>query len=71
MRNSVNFVDLFDWEVESERHYIKLLTNEKEEDFEYKYSSNKLPAKIEVTNEKTIKNENKSRKVSRNKQEKL
>lgn len=41
-KNSINFVDLFDWEVESDRHYMRMMEGP------YFDEEDRLPAKIEV-----------------------
>lgn len=52
MRNSINFEDLFDWEVESDRHYIMLLERHKQEEWEWNLMeeerNKRLPAVIQV-----------------------
>lgn len=52
MRNSINFEDLFDWEVESDRHYIMLLEKHKQEEWEWNLMeeerNKRLPAVIQV-----------------------
>jgi hypothetical protein len=52
MRNSINFEDLFDWEVESDRHYIMLLEKHKQEEWEWNLMeeerNKRLPAIIQV-----------------------
>lgn len=51
MSKSINFIDLFDWEKESDRHYIEVLMHNKEEEFEWNdwiKKQSKKPAKIVV-----------------------
>ena len=52
MRNSINFEDLFDWEVESDRQYIMLLERHKQEEWEWNLMeeerNKRLPAVIQV-----------------------
>jgi hypothetical protein len=52
MRKSINFEDLFDWEVESDRHYIMLLERHKQEEWEWNLMeeerNKRLPAIIQV-----------------------
>lgn len=52
MRKSINFEDLFDWEVESDRHYIMLLEKHKQEEWEWNLMeeerNKRLPAIIQV-----------------------
>lgn len=52
MRNSINFEDLFDWSVESDRHYIMLLERHKQEEWEWNLMeeerNKRLPAVIQV-----------------------
>lgn len=49
---SVEFIDLFDWSVESDRHYIMLLERHKQEEWEWnlmeKERNRRLPAVIQV-----------------------
>lgn len=48
MSHTINFEDLFDWEVESDRHYYKMIANHQEwEEFEKEVK----PTKIEVNHE--------------------
>ena len=53
MKDSINFVDLFDWEKESDVHYLRLMGETEPEE--------RLPAKI-VIKIKTKKNANKTNK---------
>lgn len=52
MRKSINFEDLFDWEVESDRQYIMLLEKHKQEEWEWNLMeeerNKRLPAVIQV-----------------------
>lgn len=52
MEKSINFEDLFDWEVESDRHYIMLLERHKQEEWEWNLMeeerNRRLPAVIQV-----------------------
>jgi hypothetical protein len=52
MKRSINFEDLFDWEVESDRHYIMLLERHKQEEWEWNLMeeerNRRLPAIIQV-----------------------
>lgn len=52
MRNSINFEDLFDWEVESDRQYIMFLERHKQEEWEWNLMeeerNRRLPAVIQV-----------------------
>jgi hypothetical protein len=52
MERSINFEDLFDWEVESDRHYIMLLERHKQEEWEWNLMeeerNKRLPAIIQV-----------------------
>jgi hypothetical protein len=52
MERSINFEDLFDWEVESDRHYIMLLERHKQEEWEWNLMeeerNRRLPAIIQV-----------------------
>jgi len=52
MRNSINFEDLFDWSVESDRQYIMLLERHKQEEYEWEIyeedRKKRLPAIIQV-----------------------
>jgi hypothetical protein len=51
MSKSINFIDLFDWEKESDRHYMEVLMHSKEEDFDWNDSvkeQTKKPAEIVV-----------------------
>jgi hypothetical protein len=52
MKRSINFEDLFDWEVESDRHYIMLLERHKQEEWEWNLMeeerNKRLPAIIQV-----------------------
>jgi len=52
MRKSINFEDLFDWSVESDRHYIMLLERHKQEEWEWNLMeeerNRRLPAVIQV-----------------------
>jgi hypothetical protein len=52
MEKSINFEDLFDWEVESDRHYIMLLERHKQEEWEWNLMeeerNRRLPAIIQV-----------------------
>ena len=49
---SVEFIDLFDWSVESDRHYIMLLERHKQEEWEWNLMeeerNRRLPAVIQV-----------------------
>lgn len=58
MSKSFNFIDLFDWEKESDRHYMEVLMHNREEEFEWNdwvKKQSKKPAKIEVEILKTEK----------------
>lgn len=63
MSKSINFIDLFDWEKESDRHYMEVLMHTREEEFEWNdwvKKQSKKPAKIIVeTPLKYVKNEHK------------
>lgn len=52
MEKSINFEDLFDWEVESDRQYIMLLERHKQEEWEWhlmeEERNRRLPAVIQV-----------------------
>jgi hypothetical protein len=52
MERSINFEDLFDWQVESDRHYIMLLERHKQEEWEWNLMeeerNRRLPAIIQV-----------------------
>jgi hypothetical protein len=52
MERSINFEDLFDWEVESDRQYIMLLERHKQEEWEWNLMeeerNRRLPAIIQV-----------------------
>lgn len=52
MRNSINFEDLFDWQVESDRQYIMLLERHRQEEWEWhlmeEERNRRLPAIIQV-----------------------
>ena len=52
MERSINFEDLFDWEVESDRHYIMILERHKQEEWEWNLMeeerNKRLPAVIQV-----------------------
>ena len=53
MRESINFEDLFDWEVESDRHYMFLLQRHKQDEYEWQQweeqeRNKRLPAIITV-----------------------
>ena len=52
MEKSINFEDLFDWQVESDRHYIMLLERHKQEEWEWNLMeeerNRRLPAIIQV-----------------------
>ena len=52
MERSINFEDLFDWAVESDRHYIMLLERHKQEEWEWNLMeeerNKRLPAVIQV-----------------------
>ena len=52
MEKSINFEDLFDWEVESDRQYIMLLERHKQEEWEWSLMEEerkkRLPAIIQV-----------------------
>jgi len=50
MKDSINFEDLFDWELESDKHYIMLLHQKKEEEHEWEQweETKRKPAKITV-----------------------
>jgi hypothetical protein len=53
MKRSINFEDLFDWEVESDRHYIMLLERHRQEEYEFQQweeeeRKKRLPAIIQV-----------------------
>jgi hypothetical protein len=52
MERSINFEDLFDWEVESDRQYIMLLERHKQEEWEWNLMEEerkkRLPAVIQV-----------------------
>ena len=52
MERSINFEDLFDWEVESDRQYIMLLERHKQEEWEWNLMeeerNKRLPAIIQV-----------------------
>jgi hypothetical protein len=53
MKDSINFEDLFDWSVESDRHYMALLQHKKEEEHEWEQweeETKRKPAKITVIN---------------------
>jgi hypothetical protein len=61
MGGNVNFEDLFDWQLESDRHYLMMLYRHAEEEqewqeWEQKERNKRLPALIKVT----ITNETKS-----------
>jgi len=51
MKN-INFEDLFDWELESDKHYMMLLHQKKEEEYEWEQweEIKRKPAKITVIN---------------------
>ena len=53
MKETINYEDLFDWEIESDRHYLFLLERHKEEQYDWEQSEQKernkrLPAIIQV-----------------------
>jgi hypothetical protein len=53
MRNSINFEDLFDWQLESDRHYMFLLERHKQEEYEWQQweeqeRNKRLPALIQI-----------------------
>ena len=52
MEKRINFEDLFDWSVESDRHYIMLLERHKQEEWEWNLMeeerNRRLPAVIQV-----------------------
>jgi hypothetical protein len=52
MERSINFEDLFDWEVESDRQYIMLLERHRQEEWEWNLMEEerkkRLPAVIQV-----------------------
>jgi hypothetical protein len=52
MERSINFEDLFDWQVESDRHYIMILERHKQEEWEWSLMEEerkkRLPAVIQV-----------------------
>jgi hypothetical protein len=52
MEKSINFEDLFDWEVESDRQYIMLLERHRQEEWEWNLMeeerNKRLPAIIQV-----------------------
>ena len=52
MEKSINFEDLFDWEVESDRQYIMLLERHRQEEWEWSLMEEerkkRLPAVIQV-----------------------
>ena len=52
MEKSINFEDLFDWQVESDRQYIMLLERHKQEEWEWNLMeeerNRRLPAIIQV-----------------------
>ena len=52
MERSINFEDLFDWEVESDRQYIMLLERHRQEEWEWSLMEEerkkRLPAIIQV-----------------------
>ena len=52
MEKSINFEDLFDWQVESDRHYIMLLEIHRQEEWEWhlmeEERNKRLPAIIQV-----------------------
>ena len=53
MKETINFEDLFDWEIESDRHYLFLLERHKEEEYQWRQfeqteRNKRLPAIIQV-----------------------
>jgi hypothetical protein len=53
MGESINFEDLFNWQLESDRHYITLLQRHAEEEYEWQLweeqeRNRRLPALIQV-----------------------
>ena len=53
MGESINFEDLFNWQLESDRHYITLLNRHAEEEYEWQLweeqeRNKRLPALIQV-----------------------
>jgi hypothetical protein len=52
MERSINFEDLFDWQVESDRQYIMLLERHRQEEWEWNLMeeerNRRLPAIIQV-----------------------
>ena len=53
MGESINFEDLFNWQLESDRHYITLLNRHAEEEYEWQLweeqeRNRRLPALIQV-----------------------
>ena len=52
MEKSINFEDLFDWQVESDRQYIMLLERHRQEEWEWNLMeeerNRRLPAIIQV-----------------------
>ena len=53
MRESINFEDLFDWELESDRHYMFILERHKQEEYEWQQweqqeRNKRLPAIIQI-----------------------
>ena len=53
MGESINFEDLFNWQLESDRHYITLLQRHAEEEYEWQLweeqeRNKRLPALIQV-----------------------
>lgn len=53
MGESINFEDLFNWQLESDRHYLKMLYRHAEEEYEWQQweeqeRNKRLPALIQV-----------------------
>ena len=53
MRESINFEDLFNWQLESDRHYLTMLHKHAEEEYEWhewerQERNKRLPALIQV-----------------------
>lgn len=66
MGGNINFEDLFDWQLESDRHYLSMLQRQAAEEYEWQEferteRNKRLPALIQVQLIPTIKsNETKS-----------
>lgn len=72
MNNSINYEDLFNWQLESDRHYLSLLQNQKEMEYEWQqHEEKRLPAIVKIIKKERYEATTDTWEISRNSKKKL